>query len=152
MIGKKSPHIFVSESYNRSDDWAISKIKEYIISKGYEVKKKDSEDFSVDIIAKKNNKIQFFEVETKTGYTFSDEDSFSFDTVSFLGRKKKWAHRGFLYVIICRETGAFLICNSKVIYQEKYAESIHINSSERKGIDNFYRVPKSECRWYNLNS
>lgn len=148
---RRKPQKFVPNSYARSDDWAISRVKAFLTAKGYVINEKKFEDFDIDITAVKDGKVESFEVETKTGYSFSDEATFPFETVSFLARKKKWASYGFWYVIVCRETLAFLMCNSKDIYQKKYLEILNIDSAERKGRDYFYRVPKNKCHWYKLN-
>jgi hypothetical protein len=48
--------------------------------------------------------------EVKHKYPFTDAtESFKFDTVSFLGRKKKYGD--FWYVIVCGETEALLLCS-----------------------------------------
>ena len=148
---RRKPQKFVPKSYARSDDWAISKIKDFLIKKGYELKDKETEDFEIDITAEKDGRIEYFEVETKTGYSFKDENTFRFETVSFLARKKKWAPLDFWYVIVCRETLAFLMCNSNEIFQDQYLEVLNIDSAERKGKDYFYRVPKNKCHWYKLD-
>jgi len=147
---KKQPKAFVKESYNRSNDWGINKIKEYLISAGYKIQEKEKEDYKVDITAEKNGKDHYFEVETKTGYPFTGKSDFKFETVSFLARKKKWADIGFWYIIVCKETNAFVMCNSQVIYQEKHLTQLEIDSAERKGTDYFYRVPKKDCHWYKI--
>ena len=147
---RQSPRRFVPNSYGRSDDWAVSKIKGFLVTKGYRILEKDAEDFAIDIAADRHGKIEYFEVETKTGYPFTGKDDYPFDTVSFLARKKKWASAGYWYVILCRETLAFLMCNSNEIYQDKHFIKLGIDSAERKGNDEFYRVPKDKCYWYKL--
>jgi hypothetical protein len=67
--------------------------------------------------------------------------------VSFLARKKKWAEIGFWYIIVCRETLAYVKCHSQTIYQDKFQEKLKIDSKERQGMDTFYRVPKDLCEW-----
>jgi hypothetical protein len=66
--------------------------------------------------------------------------------VSFLGRKKKYGD--FWYVIVCGETEAILLAHSFEIYKEEYRELQTINTNERNGLDEFYRVPKDKCLFY----
>jgi len=148
-IKKTKPSKFRQDSYNRHNEWGISRIKTLLKKKGYNIIQKE-EDFGIDIKADKNGLIYLFEVETKTGYPFKDKKSFKFETVSFLARKSKWVSTPFWYIIICKETESLVCCNSDVIFKEKYKEKIAINSYERKGVDEFYRVPKDLCYWYQL--
>ena len=150
MDDRKNPQKFVPKSYNRSDDWAISKVKEHLINNGYTVIPKETEDYSLDIKAVKNGLVEYYECETKTGYTFTGKQDFKFSTVSFLARKRKWAETGFWYIIVCRETLAYVKCHSSVIFKEEYLEVLDINSQERRGKDTFYRVPKNLCEWGKL--
>jgi hypothetical protein len=150
MDKRKSPSLFVPKSYHRSNKWALNLFCQYLIKKKFEIINSE-ENYGLDITAKFKNKVFYFEIETKTGYKFTSKKDFKFGTVSFLARKKKWADLGFLYVIICRETRYAILCHSKVIYQDKYKTDLTINSAERIGSDEFYRVPKDICKWVNLN-
>lgn len=147
---KKEPYRFVKKSYDRSDQWAISKVKEHLINNGYSIPEKGMEDYGLDIKAIKEGVVHYFECETKTGYPFTGADDFKFSTVSFLARKKKWAPVGFWYVIVCRETLAYVKCHSEIIYRDEFLEELEIDSKERQGTDAFYRVPKELCEWSNL--
>ena len=89
MDNRKTPAVFVKKSYDRSDQWAISKVKDHLIKNGYRVIEKEAEDYEVDIKAIKDNVVIHCECETKTGYQFTDRANFKFPTVSFLARKKK---------------------------------------------------------------
>jgi hypothetical protein len=150
MDNRKIPYKFVKQSYDRSDQWAIAKVKEHLVKNGYEIVEKGAEDYDLDIKAVKDGLVEYYECETKTGYSFTGRDDFSFATVSFLARKKKWAEVGFWYLIVCRETLAYIKCHSAVIFQDKFIEQLDINSQERRGVDTFYRVPKNLCEWSNL--
>jgi hypothetical protein len=147
MDERKEPSKFVKKSYDRSDHWAISKVKEHLVSSGYTIIEKNAEDYELDIKATKSDIAHYFECETKTGYSFTGKNDFSFPTVSFLARKKKWAEIGFWYIIVCRETLAYVKCHSQTIYQGKFQEKLKIDSRERQGSDTFYRVPKDLCEW-----
>ena len=94
----------------------------------------------------------FFELETKSKYPFTTMDTFPFDSVSFLGRKKRLHLKNkFHYIIICRETEWAVTCESQDIFKEEYLESLNINTPNRKGKDQMYRVPKAKCIFFNIN-
>lgn len=146
---RQAPRVFVQESYDKSDAWGQSVVKEWLVSRGFVIKWKEAEDYGLDIIAVKDGVPEYFEVEVKTNYSWTGKEDFRFDSVSFLGRKKKWADIGYWYVIVCRETRAMVMCHSDKIFKSEYREVIDINSYERKGKDTLYRVPKDECYWIN---
>lgn len=133
---------FVKESYDLNNDWAIEKVSQYLIKRGYTIHEKQEEDYSIDIKAEKDGNIIYVEAEVKIQYPWTNIDSFQFPTVSFLARKRKWKDVGFWYVIVCRETEAMLIAHSELIFKDDYLEMIHINKAQRRGGDSFYRVPK----------
>ena len=141
---------FVQASYDRNDDWGKEVLVRWLKMHGgrFTIIEKEKEDYKVDILAldTKADKLVSFEVEVKHGYPFTDAESFKFDTVSFLGRKKKYGD--FWYVIVCGETEALLLCHSFEIYKEEYREIKTIATNERNGLDEFYRVPKSKCLFY----
>jgi hypothetical protein len=37
------------------------------------------------------------------------------------------------------------MCRSDIIFDEQYKEKLYINTPQRKGTDEFYRVPKEKC-------
>ena len=141
---------FVQASYDRNDDWGKEVLVRWLEMHGsrFNIIEKEKEDYKVDILAldTKADKLVSFEVEVKHGYPFTDAESFKFDTVSFLGRKKKYGD--FWYVIVCGETEALLLCHSLEIYKEEYREIKTIATNERNGLDEFYRVPKEKCLFY----
>jgi len=140
---------FVKESYDTNNDFAIDIVKNFLIKKGYVIKEKVSEDYGIDISAEINGVEKLFEVEVKTGYGFTDRNSFRFDTVSFLARKEKWSKNySFFYIIICKETNWALVAKSEDIFKEEYKQSLNINTKYRKGQDLFYRVPKEYCSFF----
>lgn len=143
---------FSQSSYDLYDqstkDIWISFIKKH----GFSITK-DEEDYMVDIEAEKDGLVYYFEIESKHGYRFYDEQSFPFDTVSFAGRKKRLCdYFPFWYIIINPETMTAISCHSNVIFNEEYTESLNINSRDRSGMDEFYRVPKQKCKFINLNN
>jgi len=141
---------FVQASYDRNDDWGKEILVRWLKSYGsrFTILDKEKEDYKVDIVVLDNkaDKLMSFEVEVKHGYPFTDEESFKFDSVSFLGRKKKYGD--FWYAIVCAETEAILIAHSYEIYKEEYREIKTIATTERNGLDEFYRVPKDKCIFY----
>ncbi len=141
---------FVMESYIENNDYAINIMKMFLLKHGYKIKEKLYEDYDIDILAEKNNKEFLFEVEIKTGYSFTTRESFRFNTVSFLARKEKWKNTQFYYVIICKETDYALVANSDKIFKNEYKENININTYYRNGKDSFYRVPKEMCKFFKI--
>ena len=140
---------FVESSYDRNNSFAIDIINKFLIDKGYTIVEK-VEDYGIDIEATKDGKTHMFEAEVKTGRSFTTRDSFPFPTVSFLARKKKWKDIGFWYIIVCKETNYALVANSNDIFKDEYLETLIINTEERKGVDNFYRVPKDKCKFFKI--
>ena len=143
---------FVQASYDRNDDWGKEVLVRWLKMHGgrFAIIEKEKEDYKVDILAldTKADKLVSFEVEVKHGYPFTDAKSFKFDTVSFLGRKKKYGD--FWYVIVCGETESLLLAHSFEIYKEEYREIKTIATNERNGLDEFYRVPKEKCLFYTI--
>jgi hypothetical protein len=148
---RKTPKEFVPASYSRSNAWAIEQVEKLLKHQGYAILPK-SEDYGPDIKAEKDSIIELYEVETKTGYAFNNQEDFRFSTVSFLARKEKWKDLGFWYVIICRETSAYIKCHSSIIFQDKFRVIKKIDAAERVGKDIFYQVPKDLCEWLTLNN
>ena len=140
---------FSQRSYNENDEFAKNIVKKLLRTMDWVNEIDDKEDYGVDLTVIDNNGYHFFfEAEVKTGYAFTGVQDFPFDTVSFLGRKKKWEDIGFYYCIVCKETEAVCIAHSKDIYKEEYRELRNINKRDRQGLDAFYRVPKENCKWY----
>lgn len=142
---------FNQKSYNQYDSKAKQLITKWLINKNYQIIQ-EKETYQHDIIAELNNKKTFFEVEIKIGYPFTNKESFKFNTVSFLGRKEK-LHllHPFIYIIICEETNWALAANSNIIYQNKYKENISVNTKNRKGNDQMFRIPKELCSFFKIN-
>jgi len=144
---------FSKESYTNNDKWGIEKITSFLKKRGYIIHEKEKEDYGVDILAEKNGKFFYYEAEVKSGYPFTCVDDFKFPTVSFLGRKRKFHKNiedGFYYCIVCKETEAILYCHSSKIYNEDYRKLKTINTKLRKGLDEFYLVPKEVCNFVKM--
>jgi hypothetical protein len=143
---------FNQESYDCYDKMIKDLWIDFIKSKGFTITKSE-EDYEVDIKAEKNGFEYCFEVESKSTYPFYDEESFPFDSVSFAGRKKRLADKNsFWYVIINHKTETAIVCHSDVIFNDEYIETININTNQRQGLDQFYRVPKHKCRFIKINN
>jgi hypothetical protein len=67
MDERKEPYKFVKKSYDRSDHWAVSTVKEHLVNSGYTVIEKDSEDYELDIKATKDDIVHYFECERRQG-------------------------------------------------------------------------------------
>lgn len=141
---------FNKESYDRNDSYAKGLFVEFIEERGHEVVS-SKEDYNHDIVTTMGGSTYYFEVEVKRNYPFTDAWSYKFDTVSFLGRKKRLHDvHPFYYVIICKETEWFVVCESKDIFKSEYAEKLFIDTKDRKGEDEMYRVPKDKCKFFNI--
>lgn len=143
---------FVPESYKRNNSKGIDKFTKYLNKRGLTVEDKTEEDYGVDITAyDKDGSPVNFEIEMKSGYPFTTQESFKFSTVSFLARKKKWNKGdGFWYVIICNETDYFIVCHSSDIFKERYKVIKRIQTVDRNGRDEMYHVPKEICEFKKL--
>tara|TARA_R110000764_G_scaffold770_2_gene2881 strand:- start:226 stop:669 length:444 start_codon:yes stop_codon:yes gene_type:complete len=139
---------FVQSSYDENDNFGRSVLIDWLEKQEWVIHVFDDEDYGVDLIAlDKHGNQHKFEAEVKTNYPWTDMKSFKFNTVSFLGRKKKWMEQGFYYALICKETKAMCIAHSSIIYKEEHREELRIKTSDRSGADAFYRVPKDQCKW-----
>lgn len=144
---------FNKSSYDVNDNLAKEIFKDYVKDKRGHNIVSDIETYDHDIITSKNGEIFLFEVEIKHGYPFTNKKSFKFETVSFLGRKKRLHEKSpFYYVIICFETNWAIICHSDEIYKQEYIEEFEIDKNGREGLDCFYRIPKSICKFVNLKN
>ena len=141
---------FNKESYDKYDYYVKEKMAKFLKERGHEVLK-DEEDYNHGLVTERGGKVNYFELEAKVNYPFTTMSDYPFDTVSFLGRKKRLHHiNPFFYVILCYETGAFVSCHSSDIYKDKYRHTINISTKERKGMDVVYRVPKLKCMFSNI--
>lgn len=146
-INRTRAGVFRQDSYDANNDSAIRKVVKYLRSKGMECEFKEQEDFDIDLICHKDGKKYRIEVEVKNTY-FESQDTYPFDTVSFLKRKRKYAKEGvFYYFLLSKKCNSFLYCDSDTIYKEEYFEKCDVNTSQRYGADEFYRVPKHLCNF-----
>jgi hypothetical protein len=142
---------FSQKSYKDNDSLAKDLFSKYITNKrGHNIIKAE-EDFLHDIVTEKGGVKYYFELEMKRNYPFTSRRDYKFSSVSFLGRKKRLHDKHpFHYIIICYETGCAVSCSSEKIYKKEYIEELNISKYERNGDDLFFRVPKDECYFFNL--
>lgn len=133
---------FNQKSFDENDDPAKQMLIAFLESKGHNISE-NCDKYGIDLFSEKDGKEYNWEVEMKSKRPWTSKDTYQFDTVSFLNRKKKWDN--FWYVIICKETKAAVICHSSVIFHNDYKEKLYIKTDERNGTDYFFRVPKEKC-------
>ena len=135
---------FNQKSFDDNDNLGRTLLIDYLVKKGHEVY--ENEDiYGIDLYSYKDDKEYWWEVEMKSRRPWTCKKDFPFSSVSFLNRKGKWKDKSFWYVIICKETNAAIFCQSNIIFDENYKEKLYINTQDRKGSDNFFRVPKDLC-------
>lgn len=135
---------FVQSSFDKNDSKGKELLKAFLVKKGHHIQENEDK-YGIDLFSEKDGKVYRWEVEMKPRRPWTNMEDFNFDTVSFLQRKEKWKDEQFWYVIICTETKAMLMCDSNIIFQDKYKQILKINTEDRKGTDVFYRVPKELC-------
>jgi len=141
---------FVQSSYNENDEFAKNIFLDFIKKRGHSIINSE-ENFKHDVISIKNGVTFYFELEVKIGYPFTSKESFKFNTVSFLGRKKRLHDiHPFYYVVICKETKSALFADSNNIYNNNFFEQVKVNVNDRKGNDGMYRVPKNLCTFFTI--
>lgn len=143
--------VFRPEDYKEFNSYAIDKITQFLNRRGFYVPAK-KEDYTIDIHAWKNNKLYRIEAEVRSDLNFTTRETFPFNTVSFLARKKKYnLVSSFWYFLVCKQTEYCVFCNSDTIFKEQYKQVLNVNNIKRFGRDEFYRVPRGLCQFRNLN-
>lgn len=141
---------FNKGTYNEYDYFAKEKIVKFLIKKGHTIINKE-EDYKHDLVTCKNGINHYFELEVKIGYPFTFKNDYKFNTVSFLSRKKRLHNIfPFHYLIICKETNCVLSCESNDIFKDEFLEKLTVNTTNRKGNDEMYRVPIEKCIFFNI--
>jgi hypothetical protein len=135
---------FNQESFDENDGIGRQLLTAFLRKKCHNVSN-NGDKYGIDLVSEKDGLDYKWEVEMKSKRPWTCREDFPFKTVSFLKRKAKWKEDTFWYVIICKETNAALFCRSDIIFNEKYKEKLYINTGQRKGTDEFYRVPKELC-------
>lgn len=135
---------FNQDSFNNNDALGKELLKAFLVSKSHNISE-NCDIYGIDFFSERNGIKYYWEVEMKSKRPWTCMEDFQFPSVSFLQRKEKWKGTPFWYVIICKETNAAIFCKSNIIFNEKYKEKIRIFTQDRKGMDNFYRVPKELC-------
>jgi hypothetical protein len=135
---------FNQKSFDENDGTGRELLTAFLSKRCHNVSN-NSDKYGIDLVSEKDGVGYKWEVEMKTKRQWTCREDFPFDSVSFLNRKAKWKDTQFWYVIICSETRAALFCRSDVVFNEKYKQKLYINTGQRKGEDEFYRVPKQLC-------
>lgn len=133
---------FNQELFDTSDEEGKQLLIAFLESKCHKISQ-NSDKYGIDLFSEKGGQKYNWEVEMKSRRPWVSEETFPFESVSFLNRKKKWDN--FWYVLICRETRAAIFCHSNVIFHDDYKEKLYIKTSYRNGTDYFFRVPKEKC-------
>ena len=138
---------FIQDSYDTYNQKGIQLLSDYIVSKGYEIFPKEREDYDIDIVAQKNGKIYLFEAEMKKDKSITTPENF-YRTVSFLSRKRKFAvNNWFIYFIISDVNYGAIWAPSDVIFKKEHKVEKYISKDGRKGLEDFYEVPRKECKF-----
>lgn len=135
---------FNQESFNDNDALGKELLKAFLVSKNHTISE-NSDTYGIDFFSERNGTQYFWEVEMKSRRPWTCREDFEFPSVSFLQRKEKWKDTPFWYVIICKETNAAIFCKSNNIFRKQYKEKVRIFTEQRKGLDEFFRVPKDLC-------
>ncbi len=135
---------FNQKSFDDNDAIGKRLLMAFLRPKGHIISE-NCDKYGVDLVSVRDGKVYVWEVEMKARRPWTNREDFPFPSVSFLSRKEKWKDQHFWYVIICKETSAAIFCNSDIIFEENYKEKLYIKTNDRKGFDNFYRVPKDLC-------
>lgn len=135
---------FNKKSFEENDAIGKELLMAFLRSVGHNISE-NCDIYGIDFFSEHNGIKYYWEVEMKSRRPWTTKEDFPFPTVSFLSRKGKWKETPFWYVIICKETKAAIFCKSEIIFKENYKEKLYIKTEDRKGIDNFYRVPKELC-------
>lgn len=135
---------FNQKSFEDNDAIGKELLMAFLRSVGHNISE-NSDIYGIDFFSEYKDKKYYWEVEMKSKRPWTCKEDFPFASVSFLSRKEKWAENPFWYVIICKETKAAIFCKSEIIFKENYKEKLYIKTNDRKGLDNFYRVPKELC-------
>lgn len=144
---QRPPGAFLQTSYDKNDTLGKSLLTWYLMKSGHTVNV-PKENFGIDMTSTKDGKQYHWEVEMKASAIWTGEADFPYPTVSFLKRKAKMGDN-FWYAIICKDTQALVMARSTDIFKDEYKENVNVNTSDRQGVDEFYRVPKSKCLWKN---
>lgn len=139
---------FDYKKYIQTDAKAKELMSTFLLKKGYTVNLKE-EDYGIDIEATKNGNTVLFELEISS--IDFDKENFKYDEVHFLARKKKMLDKQghYNYIIISSNHQYALTAKASDIFKEdnyitKYA------GKGRDGIDEFYKLPKDQVKFFKL--
>jgi len=135
------------EQYKQWDDWGKSIVINWLTNSGH-IMVHNPDKYGIDLYSDYKGKLYLWEVEVSTRRLWTCEEDYKYDTVSFLGRKKKWDTWPFFYCIICSQTRAVVMCVSTTIFKEEYKQTRYVVS--RDEMDEFYDVPKELCTFIHI--
>lgn len=135
------------QEYKRWDAWGKDIVIDWLTAAGH-VMVHNPDKFGIDLYSDYNGKLYLWEVEVTTRRVWTSEEDYVHNTVSFLGRKKKWDTWPFFYCIICSETRALVMCTSTIIFNDEYKEERYVVSRDK--VDVFYNVPKQLCTFIHI--
>ena len=80
---------FNQELFDTSDEEGKQLLIAFLEKKGHEISQ-NCDKYGIDLFSEKDGKTYNWEVEMKSRRPWVSEETFPFDSVSFLNRKKKW--------------------------------------------------------------
>lgn len=131
-------------AFDKWDEFGKDVVRAFLTNTGHVIVDNPNK-YGIDLFSDKGGKLYRWEVEVKTGQSWSSADTFPYNTVSFLGRKEKWSSFPYWYCIVCAATEAICFAHSDVIFQEEFKVEKFIG--ERDEVQRFYHVPKELCYW-----
>jgi hypothetical protein len=144
------PGKFNQDSYDENDPKAKEIFVALLEREGY-TDIDTAETFSHDIKAKdKEGNVIYFEVEMKNSVDFTTVETFRYRLVNFLARKEKYHQEHPFHYIIIGNNGYAIHCKSEDIFKPEYKEKLFVNTSHRKGEDEFFRVPKNKVNFFKV--
>lgn len=139
---QENPRKFNQQSYEENDKIAKDLMIDFLTKRGHVIEQ-DEETYSTDIITNKGK----YEVEM-SGKEFTNEESFPYPNVNFLGRKEKYGN-DFHYVIISKNRTHALVAAAQDIFQKDNKVVVYCNTN-RNGYDEVYQLPKDRVKFFKL--
>lgn len=132
-----------SKKLYKEDDNAKYLILDWLASRGYSAKI-NPDQYGIDIIADKDGKKYFFEVEVK--HPWKGEEFPFPEGVDFVPRKKHLAKASSYFVMVNHERTHALIINGLVVLQSPTV----IKDSIYTSAERFIRIPLEKCTFIKL--
>lgn len=139
---QENPRQFNQQSYEENDKIAKDLMINFLTKRGHIITQSE-ETYGTDIITNKGK----YEVEM-SGKEFTNEESFPYPNVNFLGRKEKYGN-DFYYVIISKNKTHALVAAASDIFQKDNKVVVYCNTN-RNGYDEVYQLPKDRVKFFKL--